>query len=151
MPWSTNISWWPCHDLAMIIPWQVKITMTIPCHSMIVILDHDSQPGKRFIFKGSIQGSFKECSDLASSLKDIKFSWKILSKIAFNLRYQGHWNSRNKSNLFMERDKSMSTIENYWRFCPFKNVGQGVILRENLRKLKGRYLIAVFQGDSWDT
>ena len=46
MPWSCYISWLPWHDLTMIIPWRVWITMIIPCHSMIVMFDHSCQPGK---------------------------------------------------------------------------------------------------------
>ena len=45
LPSLCYILWWPCHDLAMITPCRVWITMIIPCHSMIVMFDHGCQPG----------------------------------------------------------------------------------------------------------
>ena len=45
MAWSCYISWSPWHDLTMIIPWRVWITMIKACHSMIVMFNHGCQPG----------------------------------------------------------------------------------------------------------
>ena len=43
--WLCYTPWWPCHDLVMIILWRVWITITIPCHRMIVMFGHGCQPG----------------------------------------------------------------------------------------------------------
>ena len=40
MIWSSNTLWWPCHDLSMIMPRRVWITMIIPRHSVIVVFGH---------------------------------------------------------------------------------------------------------------
>ena len=45
IPWSYCISWWPCHDHAMTIPWRVWITMIMPCDYLIVMFDYGCQPG----------------------------------------------------------------------------------------------------------
>ena len=44
IPWSSYISWWLCHDLAMIIPWRIWITIITPFHGMIVMFDYGCQP-----------------------------------------------------------------------------------------------------------
>ena len=42
------ISLWPCHDLAIITPWRVWITMIIPSHSMIVMFEHSCQTRNQY-------------------------------------------------------------------------------------------------------
>ena len=74
MPWICFISWWPWHDLTMIIPWRVWINMIIPCHSMIVMFDHGCQPGRAANY-----GSFFEASNV-----ELK-TWKISQQQTKNL------------------------------------------------------------------
>ena len=45
IPWSCYNSWWPWHDLTIIKPWRLWITMTIPCHGKIVMFDYGCQIG----------------------------------------------------------------------------------------------------------
>ena len=104
MTWSCYIAWWPCYDLAIIIPWRVWITMIIPCHSMIVMFDYGCQSG---ILKFSqAHGKVLETLPWSASM-GIHYSSKRQSSTAFLF-------GCNSKNVFRDCSKSVQ-IEHFRR------------------------------------
>ena len=68
MPWPCYISWWPCHDLAMILPWRVWMAMIIPYHSIIVMFDHGCRAWLHVMYQ-SISNSQCRIRYLKNALK----------------------------------------------------------------------------------
>ena len=87
MPWSCYISWWPWHDLTTIISWRVRITMIVPCHSMIAVFHHGRQHGQLSIWAEFIVS----CHIYNMERKIINSTWIFLRLVKWKCPTPDEW------------------------------------------------------------
>ena len=119
--WSCYISWSPYHDLAMILPWGVWITMIIKCHSMTVMFDHGCQTG----FRQKIVASLKSSLLLLYLLVSLRCMfrreiWNELLFIKLYIQLKVRWPILNDSKILagkvLKNSRTQSSERMLWYF-----------------------------------